>query len=134
MGDIATADGKAIEEGTLKGIFNKCRAMKLDWPYQQRSKDSEWRIWRKVLKMSILDNTGHIWMQLSSWTINTDTVYDEVWDWWIDYEDNTLYKHEDDVWLKFTPEMQRRRRRGTQRRYKNYVVINEEPTLSLAMI
>ena len=127
LGDIVTADGTAIEENTLKGIFNKCRARKLEWPVQQRPKDSEWRIWRKVLKISVLDNTSGLRLQLNAWTINTDTIYEQAWDWWLDNENNTLYKYYDGIWTKFTPEMQRRRRRTAQQRYRSYIVVDEAP-------
>ena len=42
VGDTASVDGLAIEEKILKGIYHGSRAKKIEWPYQQRPKASDW--------------------------------------------------------------------------------------------
>ena len=59
-GDIATSDGMAIEEEILKGKYLSCRARKIEWPYQQNPKTTDWSIRRKGIKKGLLNNTGKL--------------------------------------------------------------------------
>ena len=77
---MATADRKAIEENIMKGIYQRNRARRMDWPYQQRPRDTDWRIWRKVLKLSLLDNVGNLRSSLRFWNDNINKVYLDVWE------------------------------------------------------
>jgi len=40
--DIASEDGKYIDDGIQKGKYNSSRARKRDWPIQGRPKKTDW--------------------------------------------------------------------------------------------
>jgi hypothetical protein len=130
VGDIATADGMTIEENILKGIYQGSRARNIEWPYQQRPKPSDWTCWRRVLRKSIINNTGNLRISLGRWIQSTERTYKKKWEWWLNHENDLLYRQKDNVWEVFNPLTQRRRRRNTQRVYRQYTV-SEEPQMNL---
>ena len=131
MVDIATVDGISVEEDILKGVYSASRSIKIDWPFQQKSKDSYWRVWRKVIKHSLLDYSGNLKEHLGSWLVDTEKIYSSPWTWWLHDETNFLYERDEAGWIKFLPVLQRSRRRVSQRVYRHYVVEDQIPQLSL---
>ena len=113
VADISTADGILMEKQLLKGVFQRSRARNVEWPYQQKLKDSEWRCWKKVF---LLNNTGQLRMDLGNWIVNTNDMYEDQWEWWLNNENNMLHRYRD--WETCAPLTQRSRRRVTKRVYK----------------
>ena len=99
IGDIATADGTEIDEGIMKGEYQKSRARRLDWPYQQKPKSSYWTTWRKVLRKGLLGEKGQLQKKVGRWIRSTEELYIGVWEWWLDPITNILYKNNGNGWL-----------------------------------
>ena len=127
VGDIASGDGRYIDKGMQKGIFNAARARNLEWPYQGRPKKTDWYAWSKVLQRSLVNSTGSLSIPVGQWAAKMDDMYKEAWDWWINSETNSLYKQENGKWKKFITVSRRKKRRGVKDRYRYYVPMRAPP-------
>ena len=52
---IESGDGRTIDDRVLKGIVQHDRVRKIEWAVQGRPKKTDWRVCRKVLKLSLLN-------------------------------------------------------------------------------
>ena len=127
VGDIASGDGRSIDGRIHKGKLLLSRARNIDWPVQGRPKQTDWYIWNKVLKTSLLNSAGYLMHPVGRWLPNLENIYCKRWEWWVDQETNDLYRFINDKWLKFTPTNQRKRRRGAESSYKWYVPMVHPP-------
>ena len=129
VGDIASGNGKTVDEGIRKGQRQLGRARNLEWPVQGKPKSTYWNAWRKVLKESILNTNGDLIQAVGKWNANIDNIYCAKWEWWLDQENSSLYRWINDSWFRFRPMHQRKRRRGTKEFFKHYVLMTHPPPL-----
>ena len=102
VGDIASGDGRSIDGRIHKGKLLLSRARNIDWPVQGRPKQTDWYIWNKVLKTSLLNSAGYLTHPVGRWLPNLENIYCKRWEWWVDQETNYLYRFINDKLLKFT--------------------------------
>ena len=129
VGDVASGDGCTIDRNITKGVLQMHRARNIEWPYQGRPKQTDWYIWNRVLKLSILDNHYLLEQPVGKWIGEVEGLYSEAWEWWVDINTSALYRCKDNKWFRFRPITQRKRRRVTQCRYKHYVQLDYTPSM-----
>ena len=127
VGDIASGDGKYIADGIIKGKYTTARARKLEWPVQGRPKKTDWAVWARVLKLSLLNQFGSLTYQVGKWVRHEGMMYESEWEWWMDSELNNLYRCINGRWFKFRQLRQRKKRRGVQDSFKYYVPLRDPP-------
>ena len=127
VGDIASGDGKNIDDGIKKGQLQLARERNIEWPAQGRPKRTDWYAWSKVLKESLLNSLGALSQPLGQWEANLENVYCTEWEWWVDQENNSLYRCVRGKWYRFRPLTQRKKRRGAKDRFKHYILMTYPP-------
>ena len=131
VGDIASGDGRSIDAGMKKGKFNISRARNLEWQTQGYPKKTDWYVWSKVLKESLLNPLGTLNSPLGRWLHHADKIYKEEWEWWIDKDKNCLFRLVKGKWYQFNSVYRRKKRRGVQDSFRYYVPMVEPPLIHL---
>ena len=75
IADIASGDGKYIENNMLTGIIQLDRIRDFDWLNQGRPTISDWVVWRKLLKHSILGSKGVLKKSVGMWIHEVEEMY-----------------------------------------------------------
>ena len=70
VADIATGDGKAVDTNVKQGLRQGGRVRNLPWPYQGQPSKIDWRVWRRVLKLTVCNGHQHILQHsLGAWIL-----------------------------------------------------------------
>ena len=93
MADIATGDGNRIDEWVLErnGRGQIGRIRKLNWPEQGRPSKIDWKVWIKVLFISICKGGQNlIWEKLGRWFEQKVARAIPNWQWYWNSNDEAL--------------------------------------------
>ena len=123
VADIASGDGKTIDDNVLRGILQQDRVRKIEWAVQGRPKSTDWGVWKKVLKLSLLNYQGFLVESVGKWVDDIKEIYSTSWKWWWEEDTKILYRFMDNQWQQFHPVMIRRNTRSTVERFKHYTPI-----------
>lgn len=98
LSDIASGDGRFIEETFISGECPIDRRSKWNWPFQNKPSEDAWVLWRKALNLAW--NVDAAYRQcrpsLGKWIENK---YDNMlWLYWYDPETNRVFKKAGMVW------------------------------------
>ena len=96
ISDIASADGKHINEDSWNGKRTSFSRSRYDWPRTVRPTEHWWRVWREVLSATLLSDETSLALTtpLGQWT---DDIFD--WNWLYSPSRNRLYCRQGHGWL-----------------------------------
>jgi hypothetical protein len=75
VADIASGDGRFVDDDMFKGLRNDARERALNWPVQGKPKSTDWGVWRKVIRQSLLNSQGQLLKTVGRWLPKIDTKY-----------------------------------------------------------
>lgn len=84
---------------------------------------TDWTVWHKVLKASVLSYQGNIVEPVGKWIDQINGVYNEYWTWWWDEDIHLLYYYINGYWHMFRHMITRRNGRCSIDIFKQYTVI-----------
>ena len=97
ISDIATANGRQIDNKYRRAVQNNERRSKWKWPYQGIPDRTAWRLWDQAL--TYLEQFGKLRVQLGGWLIDPH----QEWEWRFDFDEQAVVQVVDGRYRVYYP-------------------------------
>ncbi len=99
VSDIASGDGRRILHGFMRGTTRA--ESSLSWPHQHRPSDSDWQVWRKILKRDFMTEAGTLRRSLGAWYDDANRHH-RVWPGYMNNKKTKIWRQQQDQWETFS--------------------------------
>ena len=97
LSDIVTADGKALRRDLMHGTPDYSTSLKVHWPLWGKPAATAWTTWRRIMRLVFTNGLDYT---LSTPLKDWKHFEHDQWQWFLDRNEETLYKRQGSQWEK----------------------------------
>ena len=128
LSDIATADGRRLNEEFLCSTEVDGRRNDFLWPIEHHVSSNDFTTWRRAMEYLFSSDNLHLQQPLGPFILDSPTEWLAQWDWFVTNDRDFLYRQVgENYWRRYL------RRPGTLRTFHlEYLELDEPPTCPLS--